>query len=121
MVEGVACVDGLPGSQRRRNVCDDQHSETAAKGDGARQTKRTRVRPSGFEPETCGLRVRCSAVELEARGESMARALSGRRRAEVDGGPQRCSSMAFDWKKFWGDRGDLNPRPPGPQPGALTC
>jgi integrase len=25
-----------------------------------------RVRPSGFEPETCGLRVRCSAVELEA-------------------------------------------------------
>jgi len=26
----------------------------------------TRVRPSGFEPETCGLRVRCSAVELEA-------------------------------------------------------
>jgi Transposase DDE domain group 1 len=24
------------------------------------------VRPSGFEPETCGLRVRCSAVELEA-------------------------------------------------------
>ena len=25
------------------------------------------VRPSGFEPETCGLRVRCSAVELEAR------------------------------------------------------
>jgi integrase len=26
-----------------------------------------KVRPSGFEPETCGLRVRCSAVELEAR------------------------------------------------------
>jgi hypothetical protein len=26
------------------------------------------VRPSGFEPETCGLRVRCSAVELEAQG-----------------------------------------------------
>ena len=25
-----------------------------------------RVRPSGFEPETCGLRVRCSAIELEA-------------------------------------------------------
>ena len=29
-------------------------------------TPNTRVRPSGFEPETCGLRVRCSAVELEA-------------------------------------------------------
>ncbi len=27
---------------------------------------RPQVRPSGFEPETCGLRVRCSAVELEA-------------------------------------------------------
>ena len=26
-----------------------------------------RVRPLGFEPRTCGLRVRCSAVELEAR------------------------------------------------------
>jgi hypothetical protein len=24
------------------------------------------VRPSGFEPETCGLRVHCSAIELEA-------------------------------------------------------
>jgi hypothetical protein len=24
------------------------------------------VRPRGFEPRTCGLRVRCSAVELEA-------------------------------------------------------
>jgi hypothetical protein len=28
---------------------------------------RSFVRPSGFEPETCGLRVRCSAIELEAR------------------------------------------------------
>ena len=26
------------------------------------------VRPLGFEPRTCGLRVRCSAVELEALG-----------------------------------------------------
>jgi hypothetical protein len=25
------------------------------------------VRPPGFEPGTCGLRVRCSAIELEAR------------------------------------------------------
>ena len=30
---------------------------------------RSSVRPSGFEPETCGLRVRCSAVELEARSD----------------------------------------------------
>ena len=27
-----------------------------------------RVRPLGFEPRTCGLRVRCSAIELEALG-----------------------------------------------------
>ena len=33
------------------------------------------VRPSGFEPETCGLRVRCSAVELEAHRESTPRRL----------------------------------------------
>ena len=26
------------------------------------------VRPLGFEPRTCGLRVRCSAIELEALG-----------------------------------------------------
>lgn len=25
-----------------------------------------------------------------------------------------------DHRLTWGDRGDLNPRPPGPQPGALT-
>jgi hypothetical protein len=35
------------------------------------------VRPLGFEPRTCGLRVRCSAVELEAH-----------RTAET--GPQQC-------------------------------
>ena len=28
-----------------------------------------KVRPGGFEPPTCGLRVRCSAIELEAQGE----------------------------------------------------
>ncbi len=57
------------------------------------------VRPLGFEPRTCGLRVRCSAIELEAlvRREKLARL-----------------------PPLWGDRGDLNPRPPGPQPGALT-
>jgi hypothetical protein len=30
-----------------------------------------RVRPPGFEPGTCGLRVRCSAIELEARRRSV--------------------------------------------------
>ncbi len=30
-------------------------------------------------------------------------------------------ARAFDLTGLgWGDRGDLNPRPPGPQPGALT-
>ena len=28
------------------------------------------MRPLGFEPRTCGLRVRCSAVELEALGDT---------------------------------------------------
>jgi hypothetical protein len=32
-----------------------------------RETAGQMVRPVGFEPTTCGLRVRCSAVELEAR------------------------------------------------------
>ena len=31
-----------------------------------RRMCRQSVRPVGFEPTTCGLRVRCSAVELEA-------------------------------------------------------
>ena len=29
-----------------------------------------RVRPGGFEPPTCGLRVHCSAIELEAPDDS---------------------------------------------------
>ena len=33
-------------------------------------TVTAKVRPLGFEPRTCGLRVRCSAVELEARREN---------------------------------------------------
>src|SRR5205085_3619918 len=33
----------------------------------ARSGVARKVRPLGFEPRTCGLRVRCSAVELEAR------------------------------------------------------
>ena len=33
----------------------------------ANMTRSNAVRPLGFEPRTCGLRVRCSAVELEAR------------------------------------------------------
>ena len=71
-----------------------------AKGPG--QSVKLLVRPLGFEPRTNGLRVHCSAVELEAR--------DGRRvygRARTPG-------------TEWGERGDLNPRPPGPQPGALT-
>ena len=31
------------------------------------------VRPLGFEPRTCGLRVRCSAVELEAQQSQQCR------------------------------------------------
>ncbi len=36
-------------------------------GDSKPVTRTFVVRPLGFEPRTCGLRVRCSAVELEAR------------------------------------------------------
>ncbi len=63
------------------------------------------VRPLGFEPRTCGLRVRCSAVELEAQGPQTSRAPS-RGRASVIGAVE-------------GDRRGSNPRPPGPHPGAL--
>ena len=47
------------------------------------------MRPLGFEPRTCGLRGRCSAVELEARGD---RVVVGRRGptlfdGEVEAGP----------------------------------
>jgi hypothetical protein len=63
------------------------------------------VRPLGFEPRTCGLRVRCSAVELEARGHQTSRAYSG--------GP------ASVFGAVEGDRRGSNPRPPGPHPGAL--
>ena len=59
-----------------------------------------RVRPLGFEPRTCGLRVRCSAVELEARNR-----------------PARPEPEQTSVK---GDRGDSNPRHPRPQRGALT-
>src|SRR4051812_31606822 len=41
----------------------------ATPGDKAASTRKALVRkvhPLGFEPRTCGLRVRCSAVELEA-------------------------------------------------------
>ena len=60
-----------------------------------------------FELTTCGLTVRCSAVELEARRP-------GRVAADTDAARQPPGTSV------WGDRGDLNPRPPGPQPGALT-
>lgn len=63
------------------------------------------VRPLGFEPRTNGLRVHCSAVELEA--------LTGLAVYGAKRDPIHC-------RTFWGERGDLNPRPSGPQPDALT-
>ena len=44
---------------------------------------RPSVRPSGFEPETCGLRVRCSAVELRGARGSYPFDRPGPGRAEV--------------------------------------
>ena len=66
---------------------------------------RSSVRPLGFEPRTCGLRVRCSAVELEAR------VLKASSVAGMCGGPEFLGRE--------GDRRGSNPRPPGPHPGAL--
>ena len=73
-----------------------------------RRVSVTVVRPLGFEPRTNGLRVHCSAVELEAHRSGSGRA--------VYGAHERPGHHRTDW----GERGDLNPRPPGPQPGALT-
>ena len=63
------------------------------------------VRPLGFEPRTCGLRVRCSAVELEARVLKVSSV------AVICRGPEVLGRE--------GDRRGSNPRPPGPHPGAL--
>jgi hypothetical protein len=120
-----------PSAERRRGCgsghgCDDL-TPWLPVGRGLRTTKaRARcpglaraagVRPLGFEPRTCGLRVRCSAIELEALGTAelttavlRSRSLQRRRPPASRGRPP----------PPWGGRGDLNPRPPGPQPGALT-
>ena len=66
------------------------------------------VRPPGFEPGTCGLRVRCSAVELEARMPGTYGSSPG----DAGGVPERPGTE--------GGRRGSNPRPPGSQPGALT-
>ena len=34
--------------------------------------------------------------------------------------PEVLENQGIVFKKKWGGRWDLNPRPPGPQPGALT-
>src|SRR3954447_11734193 len=47
------------------------------------------VRPLGFEPRTCGLRVRCSAVELEAHRP-------GRSQDPSSVGALACPQL-FDW------------------------
>ena len=66
------------------------------------------VRPLGFEPRTCGLRVRCSAIELEAPA------------AETYGSSPRDTDESSASPGTEGDRRGSNPRPPGSQPGALT-
>ena len=75
------------------------------------------VRPLGLEPRTCGLRVRCSANC--ARG---ARTAQGTGRLDPFVILLQAGQIAI--RLFigdnWGDRGELNPRPPVPQTGALT-
>src|SRR5436309_1780512 len=70
------------------------------------------VGPTGFEPVTHGLRVhRSDRTELRARRE-----YTDRRSAPKPIGRLPSSERPIQE----GDRGDLNPQPPGPQPGALT-
>ena len=51
-------------TQRARRTLEGEDADPETDPD--QDVSGVRVRPSGFEPETCGLRVRCSAVELEA-------------------------------------------------------
>src|SRR4029079_2998465 len=69
------------------------------------------VLPLGFEPRTNGLRVHCSAIELEKRSTAGYRANRASARSD-----RRRRVIAL---LRWGGQGDLNPQPPGSQPGAL--
>jgi hypothetical protein len=66
---------------------------------------RVYARAVGFHVDACPPRTALYGPWCESRSE-------GRRR------PHRTRARRF--KNHWGERGDSNPRPPGPQPGALT-
>jgi hypothetical protein len=76
---GAHCpLGGSEAVVRREHTPTDQRLDSAVPGWRARRLDHaavsgnfplvTVVRPLGFEPRTCGLRVRCSAIELEALG-----------------------------------------------------
>ena len=53
-------------------------------------------------------------------GDSQDSNESLRRRGSETEKPVLKGQALEDAERFWGGRRDLNPRPPGPQPGALT-
>ncbi len=72
-------------------------------------------RTTGFEPATLALARRYSTTELcpQMAGDIGFEPMH-------DGVKVRCLTAWLIPKGIWGDRGDLNPRVPEPQSGALT-
>ena len=99
--------------------------EKAGRGD-AESPGRTRgggfvVGAKGFEPSTPCSQSRCATRLRHAPMWNGARACPVE---PGNGRPQKRQSppgmgRALQARNFWGERWDLNPRPPGPQPGAL--
>ena len=69
------------------------------------------MRPLGFEPRTCGLRVRCSAIELEARAaHERNRRLSGHTSDySLDCSPTTTAQLSFTMSLY---ENDTTPRVP---------